>query len=118
MTDFKLTVNDKEYNLLFGMRFWRTLYKETKISLNDLGSQLTSENVMDQPEASAALIYSGIITYDEKHKTDQGVSPDDAFDMLEYITQENLAAIMKVISESQILGNKINAGLKREGGKK
>lgn len=113
MNSHKLKIGDKEYNFLFSMLFWKTFYNETGISLNEVGERLVTENLIDQLECAAGIIYSGALTYDKKFKTDQGLTPDDAFEALGEISQQDLTDLFSKLWDTKILGNPINAGMER-----
>lgn len=114
MTDFKLIVNDKEYNLLFTMLFWKHLSKETNASLNTIEAMMGSPDLVTQMELIASVIYAGVLTYDKKHNTNQGLDADETFDLLADISQEVISEMFMFLANTKVFGRKLNEIAKEE----
>lgn len=107
MEVFKITIDDKEYNLLFSMLFWKYLAKETDYSMDKIDAALSSTDLIDQMEVIAAVLYAGAVTYDNKHNVDQGLDPDTAFEMLSVVDQEEVAKMFNALTETKVFGRRL-----------
>jgi hypothetical protein len=55
-----------------------------------------------------------MMAYDKENKNEISYDVYDVGNWIEDLTQEELMKIMEVMTESKILGNKLNAGLERD----
>ena len=93
------------------MNFWCHFTETLNISLNDLDKFFTSENL--NISAIRALIYSGLIAYDQEEKNGIDYTIYDVGAWLEDFGAEELQKVMTALTQSRILGNDLNMGIPR-----
>jgi len=106
----QLNIGGKLRSLHFSMNFW-AVFEETsgfKISEVDrvFGSGLSMGSMR-------ALIYSGIVAYDQENRLDIDYDLFDVGAWMDDIDQNDLSLIIDTLMESRILGNDLNAGVRR-----
>ena len=107
---YTLKIGGKNRTLHFSMNFWATFTELLEISLDQLGDLFQSGVSI---KAIISIVYSGILTYDQENKKEIDYDIYDVGNWLEDITAEDIEKIIKAMTESRILGNDLNAGIKR-----
>ena len=107
---YTLKIGGKNRTLHFSMNFWATFTELLEISLDQLGDLFQSGVSI---KAIISIVYSGILTYDQENKKEIDYDIYDVGNWLEDITAEDIEKIIKAMTESLILGNDLNAGIKR-----
>jgi len=107
---YTLKIGGKNRTLHFSMNFWATFTELLEISLDQLGDLFQSGVSI---KAIISIVYSGILTYDQENKKEIDYDIYDVGNWLEDITSEDIEKIIKAMTESRILGNDLNAGIKR-----
>ena len=96
--------------LHFSMNFWCHFTDTLNIGLNDLDKFFTKGiNV----STIRALIYSGLIAYDQEERNNIDYTIYDVGSWLEDFDSEQLTKVMNTLSQSRILGNDLNMGIQR-----
>ncbi len=107
----KIEIGGTERTLHFSMNFWCHFTETLGISLNDLDKFFTTENL--NISAIRALIYSGLIAYDQEEKNAIDYTIYDVGSWLEDFGSEELQKVMVALTQSRILGNDLNMGIPR-----
>ena len=81
------------------------------IGLNDLEKYFTTENL--NISSIRALVYSGLIAYDQEEKNNIDYTIYDVGSWLEDFGAEELQKVMTALTQSRILGNDLNMGIPR-----
>ena len=101
----------KERTLHFSMNFWANFTEILGIGLSDLG-EVFSGNL--SIKAIRALVYSGILTYDQEEGNEIDYNEFKVGVWLEDVTSEQLQGIIEAMGESRVLGNDMNMGIQRK----
>ena len=106
----KVEIGGKERTLHFSMNFWCHFTDSLGIGLNDLDKFFTAGiNI----STIRALIYSGLISYDQEEGNNIDYTIYDIGNWLEDFDTNQLTKVMNPLSQSRILGNNLNMGLER-----
>ena len=106
----KVEIGGKLRTLHFSMNFWCHFTESLNISLNDLDKFCTNGiNI----STIRALIYSGLIAYDQEKGNNPDYTVYDVGNWLEDFNSEQLTKVMNTLSQSRILGNDLNMGIER-----
>ena len=106
----KVEIGGKERTLHFSMNFWCHFTDSLGIGLNDLDKFFTAGiNI----STIRALIYSGLISYDQEEGNNIDYTIYDIGNRLEDFDTNQLTKVMNTLSQSRILGNNLNMGLER-----
>ena len=104
-------IGGKKRTLHFSMNFWCHFTETLGIGLNDLEKYFTADNL--NISSIRALIYSGLIAYDQEEKNPVDYTIYDVGNWLEDFGAEELQKVMTALTESRILGNDLNMGIPR-----
>lgn len=106
----QLEIGGKNRTLHFSMNFWAAFETAAGFSIAEidrvLGSGLSLTTLR-------AMIYAGLVAYDQENKE---VIDYDQFDVgvwMEDVNNEQIEIIVNTLLESRILGNDLNAGVRR-----
>jgi hypothetical protein len=106
----EIEIGGEKRTLHFSMNFWCHFTETLNISLNDLDKFFTSGiNI----STIRALVYSGLIAYDQEQKNNIDYTIYDVGSWLEDFDSEQLTKVMNTLSQSRILGNDLNMGIER-----
>ena len=106
----KVEIGGKERTLHYSMNFWCHFTDSLGIGLNDLDKFFTAGiNI----STIRALIYSGLISYDQEEGNNIDYTIYDIGNWLEDFDTNQLTKVMNTLSQSRILGNNLNMGLER-----
>ena len=106
----EVEIGGKLRTLHFSMNFWCHFTDTLNIGLNDLDKFFTKGiNV----STIRALIYSGLIAYDQEERNNIDYTIYDVGSWLEDFDSEQLTKVMNTLSQSRILGNDLNMGIER-----
>jgi len=106
----KVEIGGKERTLHFSMNFWCHFTDSLNIGLNDLEKYFAEGlNI----STIRTLIYSGLIAYDQEERNNIDYTIYDVGNWLEDFDTNQLTQVMNTLSQSRILGNNLNMGLKR-----
>lgn len=106
----EVEIGGKKRTLHFSMNFWCHFTESLNIGLNDLDKYFTEGiNV----STIRALIYSGLIAYDQEERKIIDYTIYDVGSWLEDFDSKQLTEVMNTLSQSRILGNDLNMGIQR-----
>jgi hypothetical protein len=106
----EIEIGGKQRTLHFSMNFWCHFTESLNIGLNDLDKFFTDGvNI----STIRALIYSGLIAYDQEEGNNIDYTVYNVGSWLEDFDSEQLTKVMNTLSQSRILGNDLNMGLER-----
>jgi len=106
----EVEIGGKLRTLHFSMNFWCHFTETLNISLNDLDEFFTKGiNI----STIRALIYSGLIAYDQEKGNNPDYTVYDVGNWLEDFNSKQLTKVMNTLSQSRILGNDLNMGIER-----
>ena len=106
----EVEIGGKKRTLHFSMNFWCHFTESLNIGLNNLDKYFTEGiNV----STIRALIYSGLIAYDQEERKTIDYTIYDVGSWLEDFDSKQLTEVMNTLSQSRILGNDLNMGIQR-----
>jgi len=106
----QLTLGGVDRTLHFSMNFWAIFEECTGFTLTEIDkvfSEKLSVNTL------RSLVYAGCKAYDLENKKDIDYDIYDAGNWLEDVNLDHLTLITDTMVESRILGNDLNAGVRR-----
>lgn len=106
----QLNIGGKDRTLHFSMNFWVAFEDASghKISeIDKLFSSGISLNTM------RALVYAGILAYDQENGNAIDYTIYQVGSWMEDMTPDSLTLLVNTLMESRILGNDLNAGVRR-----
>ena len=107
---YTLEIGGKKRTLHFSMNFWANFTDMLNISLAEIGDVFSNGISI---KGLRALIYSGLLAYDQENKKEIDYNEFDVGNWLEDIEATEIEKIVLAMTESKILGNSLNAGLER-----
>lgn len=106
----QLTIGGKKRTLHFSMNFWVVFEKESGHTIAELdkvfGNNLSIAVIR-------AIFYSGLIAFDQEEKNEIDYDAVDVGNWLEDITTDEFQMVVNTMLESKLLGNSLNAGVRR-----
>lgn len=108
---YKIDMGGKQRTLHFSMNFWANFTEILGIGLSDLG-EVFSGNL--SIKAIRALVYSGVLTYDQEEGNEIDYNEFKVGVWLEDVTSEQLQEMIEAMAESRVLGNDMNMGIQRK----
>lgn len=107
---YTLKLGGQNRTLHFSMNFWANFTETLGISLENIGT-IFQEGV--SLVGLRALIYSGILAYDQEQGNQINYNVFTVGAWLEDLNSEEINNIVEAMLESRILGNDLNMGIKR-----
>jgi glucose-6-phosphate dehydrogenase assembly protein OpcA len=106
----QLEIGGKIRTLHFSMNFWAAFESAAGFSIAEIDKVLGSGLSLT---TLRALIYAGILAYDQENKQPIDYDQFDVGAWMDDIDQSNIEVIINTLLESRILGNDLNAGVRR-----
>lgn len=107
---YTLTIGGKERTMHFSMNFWASLTETLGIGLEDLEKVFSDKS---QLSSIRAIIYCGLLAYDQEEDNEIDYNIYKVGSWCDDLNQDELANVMQAMTETKILGNKLNAGVER-----
>ena len=107
---YTLVIGGKERTMHFSMNFWASLTETLDVGLQDLEKVFSDKS---QLSSIRAIIYCGLLAYDQEEGKDIDYNIYKVGSWLDELNQDEFNHIMKAMTETKILGNKLNAGVER-----
>ena len=107
---YSLTIGGKKRTLHFSMNFWAAFTDTLKISLSDIDKVFTNELNLN---SIRALVYAGILAFDQEEGNEIDYNLFKVGAWLDDITTEQFNEIVSTLTESRLLGNDLNGGIRR-----
>ena len=112
---YSLKIGGKNRTMHFSMNFWASLTEVLDVGLQDLEKVFSDKS---QLSSIRAIIYCGLLAYDQEEGNDIDYNIYKVGSWLDDLNQEEFQNVMQAMTETKILGNEINAGIKRTQKKK
>ena len=112
---YSLELGGKKRTLHFSMNFWAALTEELGVSLQELDKVFNNEMALSSVRA---IVYCGLLAYDQEEGNEINYNKFKVGSWLEDMTQDQSNEMIQSLTESKILGNSMNAGMKRNTQKK
>ncbi|QDP53335.1 MAG: hypothetical protein Tp166DCM644871_38 [Prokaryotic dsDNA virus sp.] len=112
---YSLELGGKERTLHFSMNFWAALTEELGVSLQELDKVFGNEMALSSVRA---IVYCGLLAYDQEEGNEISYNKFKVGSWLDTMTQDQFTEMIQALTESKILGNSMNAGIKRATEKK
>lgn len=107
---YSLTIGGKKRTLHFSMNFWAAFTDELKISLSEIDKVFTNElNLV----SIRALVYAGLLANDQEEGNEIDYNVFKVGAWLDDITTEQFNEMISTLTESRLLGNELNGGIRR-----
>tara|TARA_Y100001937_G_scaffold123735_1_gene187128 strand:+ start:633 stop:1007 length:375 start_codon:yes stop_codon:yes gene_type:complete len=107
---YSLKIGGKNRTMHFSMNFWASLTEVLDVGLQDLEKVFSDKS---QLSSIRAIIYCGLLAYDQEEGNDIDYNIYKVGSWLDDLNQEEFQNVMQAMTETKILGNEINAGIKR-----
>lgn len=106
----QLNIGGKVRTLHFSMNFWAAFEQASGYSISEIdkvfGSGLSLSSMR-------ALVYSGLLAYDQENGNEIDYTIYSVGDWMEDVDQSALTLLVETLMQSRILGNDLNAGVRR-----
>ena len=106
----QLNIGGKVRTLHFSMNFWAAFEQASGYSISEIdkvfGSGLSLSSMR-------ALVYSGLLAYDQENGNEIDYTIYSVGDWMEDVDQNALTLLVETLMQSRILGNDLNAGVRR-----
>jgi hypothetical protein len=106
----QLNIGGKIRTLHFSMNFWAAFEQASGYSISEIdkvfGSGLSLSSMR-------ALVYSGLLAYDQENGNEIDYTVYSVGDWMEDVDQSALTLLVETLMQSRILGNDLNAGVRR-----
>jgi hypothetical protein len=106
----QLNIGGKNRTLHFSMNFWAAFEQASGFSISEIdkvfGGGLSLSSMR-------ALVYSGLLAYDQEKGNQVDYTIYSVGDWMEDVNQDQLTLIVETLMQSRILGNDLNAGVRR-----
>lgn len=106
----QLELGGKNRTLHFSMNFWAAFEEASGFKISEVDKVFGSGLSMG---TMRALVYAGIIAYDQENNNEIDYNQFNVGAWMDEIDQEQLAIIINTLMESRVLGNDLNAGVRR-----
>jgi len=107
---YTLTIGGKKRTMHFSMNFWANFTDIMNTPLDKIGEIFESGVSIS---AIRALIYSGLLAYDQEEGNEVDYNEFKVGAWLEDVDQDQLGEIIESMMTSRILGNDLNMGIDR-----
>ena len=107
---YTLVIGGKERTMHFSMNFWASLTETLDVGLQDLEKVFSDKS---QLSSIRAIIYCGLLAYDQEEGKEIDYNIYKVGSWLDELDQDEFNHIMTAMTETKILGNKLNAGVER-----
>jgi hypothetical protein len=106
----QLNIGGKIRTLHFSMNFWAAFEQASGFSISEIdkvfGNGLSLSSMR-------ALVYSGLLAYDQENGNEIDYTIYSVGDWMEDVDQSALTLLVETLMQSRILGNDLNAGVRR-----
>ena len=106
----QLNIGGKIRTLHFSMNFWAAFEQASGFSIAEIdkvfGGGLSLSSMR-------ALVYSGLLAYDQENGNEIDYTIYSVGDWMEDVDQSALTLLVETLMQSRILGNDLNAGVRR-----
>lgn len=106
----QLNIGGKIRTLHFSMNFWAAFEQASGYSISEIdkvfGSGLSLSSMR-------ALVYAGLLAYDQENNNEIDYTIYSVGDWMEDVDQSALTLLVETLMQSRILGNDLNAGVRR-----
>lgn len=106
----QLEIGGKIRTLHFSMNFWATFEETSGFKISEVDKVFGSGLSMG---SMRALVYSGIVAYDQENRNEIDYTLFEVGAWMDEINEKDLTMIIETLMESRILGNDLNAGVRR-----
>lgn len=106
----QLELGGKTRTLHFSMNFWAAFEEASGFKISEVDKVFGSGLSMG---TMRALVYAGIIAYDQENNIEIDYNQFNVGAWMDEIDQEDLGMIISTLMESRVLGNDLNAGVRR-----
>jgi hypothetical protein len=106
----QLEFGGKVRTLHFSMNFWAAFENAAGFSISEIDKVLGAGLSLT---TLRAMIYAGILAYDQENKQVIDYDQFDVGNWMEDVKQANIQLIVETLMQSRILGNDLNAGVRR-----
>jgi hypothetical protein len=106
----QLEIGGKIRTLHFSMNFWAAFENAAGFSISEIDKVLGAGLSLT---TLRAMIYAGILAYDQENKQIVDYDQFDVGNWMEDVNQDHIQLIVDTLMQSRILGNDLNAGVRR-----
>jgi len=106
----QLNIGGKNRTMHFSMNFWAAFEQASGFSISEIdkvfGGGLSLSSMR-------ALVYSGLLAYDQENGNQVDYTIYSVGDWMDEVDQSSMTLIVETLMQSRILGNDLNAGVRR-----
>lgn len=107
---YTLELGGKNRTLHFSMNFWANFTEGLNIPLDKIGEVFNDGLSISDIRL---LIYSALLAYDQENGNDIDYNEFSVGAWLEEVTADNINEMIEALTQTRILGNDLNMGIKR-----
>ena len=107
---YTLELGGKNRTLHFSMNFWANFTEGLNIPLDKIG-EVFNDGLSNSD--IRLLIYSALLAYDQENGNDIDYNEFSVGAWLEEVTADNINEMIEALTQTRILGNDLNMGIKR-----
>ena len=107
---YTLELGGKNRTLHFSMNFWANFTECLNIPLDKIGEVFNDGLSISDIRL---LIYSALLAYDQENGNDIDYNEFSVGAWLEEVTADNINEMIEALTQTRILGNDLNMGIKR-----
>ena len=106
----QLNIGGKNRTLHFSMNFWVAFEDASGHKISEIDKVFSSGISLN---TMRALVYAGILAYDQENGNPIDYNVFQVGSWMEDMTPDSLTLLVNTLMESRILGNDLNAGVRR-----
>jgi len=106
----QLNIGGKDRTLHFSMNFWVAFEDASGHKISEIDKVFSSGISLN---TMRALVYAGILAYDQENGNPVDYNVFQVGSWMEDMTPDSLTLLVNTLMESRILGNDLNAGVRR-----
>ncbi len=106
----QLNIGGKIRTLHFSMNFWAAFEQASGYSISEIDKVFGSGLSLS---LMRALVYSGLLAYDQENGNEVDYTVYSVGDWMEDVDQSAFTLLVETLMQSRILGNDLNAGVRR-----
>jgi hypothetical protein len=106
----QLNIGGKDRTLHFSMNFWVAFEDASGHKISEIDKVFSSGISLN---TMRALVYAGILAYDQENGNPIDYNVFQVGSWMEDMTPDSLTLLVNTLMESRILGNDLNAGVRR-----
>jgi hypothetical protein len=106
----QLEIGGTKRTLHFSMNFWVAFEQVSGVSISEIDKVFNSNMSLT---TIRSIIYAGLMAYDQENKNIIDYDQYDVGNWMDDISQDDIQLVVSTLVSSRVLGNDLNAGVRR-----